>query len=98
MVADGRYLAVVDRFEGDHAVVLLEEDDEVVGDVAVARDRLPEAARHSDAVLAVVVRDGGLAEAEYRPEETERRRASARERFDRLARRPPDEQGDENAE
>ncbi len=93
MTADGGYVAVVDRFEGDHAVLLLEDGDEVVGDVAVPRERLPEPARHQDAVLEVVVQGGRLADATYRPEETERRRESARERFDRLSRRPPD--GDE---
>lgn len=91
MPADGQYVAVVDRFEGDLAVLLLEDGDEVVDDVAVGRDRLPEQGRHQDAVLAVVVQDGRLADVEYRPDETERRAESARERFDRLARRPPDE-------
>lgn len=93
MPGDGQYVAVVDRFEGDRAVLLLEDGDEVVDDVAVARDRLPEEGRHQDAVLAVVVQGGRLADVEYRPDETERRAESARERFDRLARRPPDEDG-----
>lgn len=93
MVANGEYVAVVDRFEGDRAVLLLEDGDEVAGDVAVPRERLPEPARNQDAVLEVVVQGGRLADATYRPGETERRRESARDRFDRLSRRPPD--GDE---
>lgn len=93
MVEDGRYTAVLDRFEDDLAVLLLEDGDEVVDDLVVDRERLPSPARHQDAVLTVVVRDGDLADATYDPETTERRSERARDRFDRLSRRPPDEDG-----
>ncbi|WP_254545159.1 DUF3006 domain-containing protein [Halomarina pelagica] len=88
------YAAVLDRFEGDDAVLLLEADDRVVGDVVVDRDDLPPEARHQDAVLAVRVEDGEVVAVDYDPDETERRRDEAQARFDRLARRP-DEGDDE---
>ena len=111
---DGEYTAVLDRFEegveGRLAVLVLERGRRSVGDLAVAPEQLPEAARHTDAVLAVTVEDGDLASATYRPETTRRRSEQAQSRFDRLSKRPPraeeggdgesDEQqrGEENSE
>ena len=88
MTGDGRYTAVIDRFEGERAVLLLEDDEEVAAELVVSERRLPEDALHTDAVLSVRVRDGELVTAEYDPEETERRTSDAQSRFDRLARRP----------
>ena len=85
--ADGEYLAVLDRFEGDLAVLLLEADEETVGDVVAERDRLPDAARHADAVLRVVVEDGRLVDARYDERTTRERSDRAQSRFDRLSRR-----------
>ena len=84
------YVAVVDRFEGDEAVLLLERDTEVVGDLVVPREALPPDARTQDAVLRVEIDDGALLDVQYDHEETEQRRDRAQSRFDRLAERPPD--------
>lgn len=96
MMDDGTYTAVLDRFEVDAddrrlAVLVIEADGEDVGDLAVPVTDLPEAARQQDAVLDVTVADGACAAAEYRPEETERRREDAQSRVDRLSRRPDDD-------
>lgn len=89
MPADGTYAAVVDRFEGDQAVLLLEADGETVGERVLARDRLPEDGRHVDAVLRVDLEDDRVADVRYEPEESERRAERTRRRFDELSRRPP---------
>lgn len=86
------YTAVIDRFEGDLAVLLLEDDGATVDDIAVDRSALPDDARHVDAVLSVVVEDEELLDASYRPDETEQRTESAQSRFDRLSQRPPSEE------
>lgn len=87
---DGTYLAVLDRFEvgadGDRlAVLVLERAGETRGRLVVPGGDLPGNARHVDAVLEVAVDAGDLASARYLPDETERRRADAQDRFDRLA-------------
>jgi len=89
MLADGTYTGVVDRFEGDLAVVLLEADGETVGERALDRARLPEAGRSVDAVLRVEIEDGRVAAVSYEPDESERRSERARRRFDELSSRPP---------
>ncbi|MFC6835303.1 DUF3006 domain-containing protein [Halomarina ordinaria] len=86
------YTAVLDRFEGDDAVLLLEEDGETVGDVVVPRTDLPSRARRQDAVVTVRIEDDAVVDLDYDPEETTRRREDAQSRFDRLARRPDDEE------
>lgn len=98
MVADGTYTAVLDRFEVDAddtrlAVLLLEADGEQVGDLVVPATDLPAEAREQDAVLSVEVADDALADATYRPDETEGRADDAQSRFDRLSERPGDEEG-----
>lgn len=89
MPADGTYAAVVDRFEGDQAVLLLEADGETVGERVLARDRLPDDGRHVDAVLRVDLEDGDVVDVRYEPGESEERAERARRRFDELSRRPP---------
>ncbi|WP_254535019.1 DUF3006 domain-containing protein [Halomarina litorea] len=84
-----RYTAVLDRFEGDDAVLVLERGGEDVDDIAVPRSDLPERGRKQDAVFAVVVRDGELRSVRYKPHATRSRGERAQSRFDRLARRPP---------
>lgn len=101
-LADGRYTAVLDRFEttdaGDEggegtelAVLLLESDDEVVAERAIPRWRLPEDARQPDAVLALSLKNGYVVSVTHEPAEGERRTSEAQSRFDRLAERPDDE-------
>lgn len=97
-VADGRYTAVLDRFEKSDpesggeklAVLLLESSEEVVAERIVPKWRLPEDARRQDAVLELAVRNGFVTSVEYDSEATERRSASAQSRFDALAKRPED--------
>lgn len=83
------YTGVVDRFEGEQAVVLLEAGDEVVDEWIVGREELPADGRHVDAVLHIELEDEYVVEITYDEEETTRRKESAQERFDNLARRPP---------
>ena len=88
--------AVLDRFERTQddevlAVLLLEHDGEVVDEAIVARERLPAQGRHADAVFDVTIADGQLTDFDYLPEESTARSDAAQSRFDRLARRPPDD-------
>ena len=90
---DGRYVAVLDRFEelsgGDErAVLLLESDEAVVAERAIPRWRLPAEARHADAVLAVRLRGGFVVSLDYDADATDRRQSAAQSRFDALAERP----------
>ncbi|WP_135826096.1 DUF3006 domain-containing protein [Halorussus ruber] len=96
--ADGRYTALLDRFEETEddrelAVLLLESGDEVVAERAIPSWRLPEDARQQDAVLELSVRNGFVTSMAYDSAATERRVESAQSRFDRLAERP--EESDE---
>ena len=92
MVPDGTYTAVVDEFEGSLARVELEADSGELYELVVERDTLPEDGRETGAVLAVEVVDDELREAEYNREETQRRRERARDRFDRLSKRPDEDE------
>jgi hypothetical protein len=65
-----------------------------VDDLVVPVEDLPGDAREADAVLDVEVTDGDLAAATYRPSETERRAEDAQSRFDRLSRRPGEDDRD----
>jgi len=93
MIPDGRYVAVVDRFEAEQAVLLVEDGETVVGERVVREGRLPAEGRHQDAVLRVTVRNGHLVSARADPEASERRIAGAQDRFDRLAERPGEDGG-----
>ena len=84
------YRGVLDRFEDDLAVVLLERDGETVDDIAIPREQLPEEGRHQDAIFTVEMVDGNVETLSYRPEETTERAEEAQSRFDRLSQRPPD--------
>lgn len=98
MTSDGTYTAVVDRFEGDLAVLLLEADGETVGERVLDRERLPEAGRHVDAVLTVELDDGDVASLDYEPETTESRAENAQRRFDELSQRPPSRTDESDSE
>lgn len=82
--------AVVDRFEGDDAVLVLERDGESVDELAIPRSVLPADARRTDAVLRVELAEDELVDVSFDPGETERRSDRAQSRFDRLSERPPD--------
>ena len=85
------FTAVLDRFEEEQAVLLLESDGETVDEHVIQRDDLPESGRHQDAIFTVTVDGDYVVEIEYEPTETEERADAAQEQFDRLARRPPDD-------
>jgi len=97
MPIDGTYTAVIDRFEEEHAVLLLEDNDETVGEAVVDTEQLPEDARHVDAVLSVEFEEGDLVEMAYLREETTDRSGEAQSRFDDLSQRPPSQDEDDNS-
>ncbi|MGZ0746110.1 DUF3006 domain-containing protein [Haloparvum sp. AD34] len=98
MVPDGTYTAVLDRFEGDLAVLVLERDGEDVAEIAVDRERLPAPGRQQDAVYELVVDDGDVTDLDYDPDATSERTERVQDRFDRLSERPPGGDSDEPAE
>jgi len=92
MVSDGSYTAVLDELEGSLARLELEADSGELYELVVESETLPEGGRETGAVLAVEVVDDELLEAEYDPEETKRRRERVRDRFDRLSKRPDEDE------
>jgi len=95
MIPDGTYVAVLDRFEGDRAVLLVEDGEAIVGELVVRAGRLPADGSHQDAVVRATVQNGHLVSARADPEASERRIAEAQDRFDRLAERPGEDGGGE---
>ena len=86
---DGAYTAVLDRYEDDVAVLVV-EDEEREHDIAerlVERTALPEDARAVDTVVEVTFVDGEPAEVDARPAETSDRAESAQSPVARLSRR-----------
>lgn len=81
--------ATLDRIvDGDHAVLLLEDDaGDVVDELVVDVDELPQDARTEGTILAVTVVDGDLQSADPLPDETDRRQSAAQDRLDRLSSR-----------
>jgi hypothetical protein len=99
MTTDGEFTAVVDRIEETEdgelvAVLLLEADADVVDELVVPTDTLPEPAE-ADTVYRVSVGDGELIDAVPDNEATDCRADAAQDRFDRLAERPPAESGED---
>lgn len=88
MIDDGIYTAVLDRFEDYCAVVLVEDEGDLVGELVVNKEALPEYGQHVDAVFTLGVEDGELVEAMYLDRETDQRKDTAQSRFDRLSERP----------
>ena len=84
---NGEFTGTVDRIvDGETAVILLEEDGEVIEQVDVPVERLPEPAREDGGVLSVTMENGTFVDAEYLEAETRNRRESIREKLDRLSR------------
>jgi len=84
------FTGVIDRFEDDLAVILLEAAGEVIDEVVLDRAELPADAAHPDAILEVTLTDEGeVTSIVYDPSETADRKEQAQSRFDRLAERPP---------
>lgn len=98
MLEDGTYTAVLDRLEGDLAVLVVEDDGRAIDDLVVPIEDLPEDGRQPDAVLEIEVACGDLTDATFEPAETDERAESAQDRFDRLARRPDETDGSSNGD
>ncbi len=80
--------AVVDRIvDGQTAVLLVEEGEEIVDEVTVPADRLPEPGRTDGAVYAVEFAGDEVEQLTYQPEESQSRRDAAQDRFDSLSER-----------
>lgn len=92
-LTDGTYTAVVDRIEDGLATVFIEREDEELASATVEATALPEGGRHADAIFSIRVSEGGVAEWTYDPEASETRQSATQERFDRLSRRPPSDDG-----
>lgn len=85
-------IGVIDRFEDDIAVVLLEQDGDVVDELGIDRDDLPAGRDHVDAVFEITrAASGAILELEYDAETTRNRKERAQSWFDRLAERPPND-------
>ncbi|MFT4945440.1 MAG: hypothetical protein ACI9K3_001388 [Halovenus sp.] len=88
---DGTFSGVVDRVVDDTtAVLLVEEDGEVVEQVTVPAEDLPAAAGEGGR-LSLTFHEGTLVSMEYDAEKTRERTESMREKLDRLSRRLPGE-------
>jgi len=84
---DGTFPGVVDRVVDDAtAVVLVEDDDEVVEQVTVPVEKLPDEAR-TGGRLSLTFRDGTLVSVTVEAERTRERAESLRDRLDRLSTR-----------
>ena len=87
---DGTYIGVIDRIvDGETAVILVEDEGEVVEQFDVAVKELPDDAAER-AVLEIEVDSDDLVSIEFLREETESRQEAAQDRFDRLSKRFPD--------
>ena len=87
---DGIYIGVIDRIvDGETAVILVEDEGEVVEQFDVVVEELPDDASEQ-AVLEVEVDSDDLVSMEFLREETESRQEAAQDRFDRLSKRLPD--------
>lgn len=94
--------AVLDRFEAtddspDLAVLLVESAGEVVDELVVDRELLPAAGHHEGAVFEVTTDDDARTEIVFRRNETAERQEAAQSRFDRLSRRPPSDETDDES-
>ena len=88
---EGEYTATIDRIvDGGTAVLLLEEDGELIEQFDVSTDRLPTECE-SGSVVSVTVENGEVVRIEPRPEETTERTERIERKFDRLSRRLGDE-------
>jgi hypothetical protein len=92
MIPDSTYTAVVDESEGSLLRLELEADLSEFDELVVGSEALPKKGRETRVVLTVEDVDEALVAAEYDPDETQRRRERAKNRFDRLSERP-DEDG-----
>ena len=86
----GTYTAVVDRIvDGKTAILLIEDGDKVIDQFDINIEELPQEVDEGS-VLTVEVGDNEITAMEYLEDETDSRRQTAHERFDRLSERLPD--------
>lgn len=95
---DGTFTAVVDRFEEDLAVLVVEDDGETVGEYVTSSGNLPDDGREVDAVLTATFDEGEMIDVSFNEEETEQRQQQTQSRFDRLSRRPEESGGKQTDE
>ena len=87
---DGTYTAVIDRIvDGETAVVLIEDDGDVVDEYAIPVGELP-AKADAGTVLEVRIESKDIVAIEVRNEQTEQRKKTNQDRFDRLSKRLSD--------
>lgn len=88
---DGTYTAVVDRVVDEETAVLLVEDDgDVIEQLDCALGTLPTTGRHEGAVFEITVEEDAVVEWTHCPEQETHRRARLKEKFDRLSERLDD--------
>lgn len=95
MVANGTYTAVLDRFEDTTAVLVLEQNGDDIMDYTLDTSALPPEGQHEDAIFELVIDENDVVDITYQPDETNARKQSAQNRFDRLSNRPPSEEPDD---
>ncbi|MFY4811369.1 DUF3006 domain-containing protein [Haloarcula sp. H-GB5] len=88
MLPDGTYTAIVDRIENGIATLEVDTEDGLSA-LDIEATELPADARTADVVLEITVADSALADVSPEPEETADRASEAQRRFDRLSKRPP---------
>ena len=87
---DGIYTAVVDRIvDGKTAVILAEDDGEVIEQFDIAVEELPNEVDEGS-VLELTIAGDEIVAIEYLEDETESRKQTAQDRFDRLSERLSD--------
>ena len=87
---DGTYTAVIDRIvDGETAVVLIEDNGDVVDEYTIPVRELP-AKADAGSVLKVEIEANEIVAIEVIDEQIEKRRQANQERFDRLSKRLSD--------
>ena len=88
---NGQYIAYVDRIVDQRdAVLLLEKEDETVGQLTVDVTDLPQDCRRERAFCEVTVDASEIRDASHRPDIERERRERISEKSERLANRPED--------
>ncbi len=84
----GKYTGVVDRIvDGETAVILVESEGEVIDQVDISADKLPEPAAEDRGMVTLELSGGTVVAIVYEEEETDVRREAIEEKLDRLSRR-----------
>lgn len=88
---NGTFTATIDRIVDQRtAVILIEDDGDVVEQLDVPVEWLPESAQKEGGVVTIELTDGEIDAIRYEPEQTRRRREAAQNRLDRLSNRLKD--------